>query len=424
MSIASGSQIHETGNDNRLMSTGLIIGLVLIGLFSFSALMGLMGYADDIRDKNNGQAHAISNSAIGFVGLKVLLDETGQNTSLDPNEASHFSGDSLRLYTLTSAFQTDALDELNPESTKLIILPKWNVAPVPKVAGWVRKAPFGEIVSQETLASNLEDFAGDVTLSQADNKDETIAKSYRLALAETGATYTNRFPRLQTIKGSQLDAVLTTESGDILLAKLKGSQSYILSDPDLLNTSGLNTRSGARFALDILNYISERHQTDHYVFDLSLHGIGGRQNMIKVFTQPPFLGITFLIIVMLILIAWQAFLRFGDAKRGAAEDFGEDFHMGPQSLTRTTADFLAIARREASLGDHYANLIRQQALKALHLPGSEAVARQEALNKREDKKSLQPTFSELKKQAQSVTTRHDMLKLADALQDWKRKIIS
>ena len=98
--------------------------------------------------------------------------------------------------------------------------------------------------------------------------------------------------------------------------------------------------------------------------------------------------------------------------------------MGPQSLTRTTADFLAIARREAGLGDDYANLIRQQALKALHLPGSEAVARQEALNKREDKKSLKPTFSELKKQAQSVTTQHDMLKLADALQDWKRKIIS
>lgn len=424
MNIVGGSQIHETGDDNRLMSTGLIVGLVLIGLFSFSALIGLMGYADEIRDKNNGQAHAISNSAIGFVGLKVLLDETGQNTSLDPNEASHVSANNLRIYTLTSAFQTDALDKLNPESTKLIILPKWNVAPVPKIAGWVRKAPYGEIVSPEALASNLEDFAGDVTVSQADNKDETAAKSYRLALAETGATYTDRFPRLQSIEGSRLDAVMTTESGDILLAKLKGSQSYILSDPDLLNTSGLNTRSGARFALDILNYISERHQTDHYVFDLSLHGIGGRQNMIKVFTQPPFLGITFLIIVMLILIAWQAFLRFGDSKRGAAEDFGEDFHMGPQSLTRTTADFLAIARRETSLGDDYANLIRQQALKTLHLPEREAGARQQALNKREDKKSLNPTFADLKKQAQFVTTRQDMLKLADALQDWKRKIIS
>lgn len=424
MNIARGSQIHETGDDNRLMSTGLIVGLVLIGLFSFSALIGLMGYADEIRDKNNGQAHAISNSAIGFAGLKLLLDEAGQSTSLDSNKASHFGGDSLRLYTLTSAFQTDILDELNPESTKLIIFPKWNVAPVPKVAGWVRKSPFGETVSPEILESNLEAFAGDVTVSQADNKGETIAKSYRLALAETGATYTNRFPRLQSIKGSELDAVMTTESGDVILAKLKGSQSYILSDPDLLNTSGLNTRSGARFALDMLSYISERHQTGHYVFDLSLHGIGGRQNMIKVFTQPPFLGITFLIFVMLVLIAWQAFLRFGDAKRGGAEDFGEDFHMGPQSLTRTTANFLAIARREASLGDDYANLIRQQALKTLHLPEREAGARQQALNKREDKKSLNPTFADLKKQAQFVTTRQDMLKLADALQDWKRKIIS
>ncbi len=424
MKIAANPQRRETVSESGLMSTGLIIGLVLIGLFSFTALMGLMGYADDIRDKNNGQAHAISNSAIGFSGLKTLLDETGQTTSLDPNEATHISRNSLRIYTLTSAFQTDILDELNPDSAKLIILPKWNVTAVPKMTGWVRKAPYSEVLSPDNLSSNLEAFAGNINIFQADEQDETLAKSYRLTLAETGAIYTNRIPRLQTVSGSELEAVITTESGDVLLAKLKKSQSYILSDPDLLNTSGLKTRSGARFAYDTLSYLSEREQTDNFVFDLALHGIGGRRNMIKVFTQPPFLGVTFLIIVMSGLIAWQAFLRFGDAKRGHAEDFGEDFQMGPQSLTRTTADFLAIARRETRVSRDYAMLIRQQAIKSLHLPGNEGTRHQEALNRRETKKALSPTFAELNKQAKSVTTRHDMLKVATALQDWKREIIS
>ena len=87
LSAPSKDKIEEV--DSRLMGTGLIIGLILIGLFSFSALIGLTGYADELRSKNNGQAHALSNSAIGFAGLRTLLEESGQFLFLDPNEAAH-----------------------------------------------------------------------------------------------------------------------------------------------------------------------------------------------------------------------------------------------------------------------------------------------------------------------------------------------
>ena len=410
--------------DNRLMSTGLIIGLVLIGLFSFSALIGISGYADDIRNKNNGQAHALSNSAIGFVGLRTLLEETGQNVFLDPNEASNFAGYDFRLYTLTSAYQTDSLDELNTQSPKLIILPKWNVNPVPKSSGWVRKAPYVDVVNVESLASNLEAFAGDITLKQAEDKNAILAKEYQFTFNDSGAAYSSRFPRLQTMEGSRLEPVIVTPSGKIVLAKLKNTQSYILSDPDFLNTSGLKTRSGARFALDVLAEIANQNLTQRYVFDLSIHGIGGRRNMIKLFTQPPFLGTTVLLIALLILIAWQAFLRFGDPRRGTSEDFGEDFHMGPQSLTKTTAEFLAIAKLEPSVTPDYAALIRQQALTALHLTGQSKANRETTLDQREAKKSIQPAFGQLEIRAHSVTTRQEMLDVAKALQDWKKDIIS
>lgn len=416
------SKVSET--DNRLMGTGLIVGLLLIGLFSFSALIGLTGYADDLRDKNNGQAHALSNSAIGFVGLRSLLEDTGQKVFLDPTEASNFADYDLRLYTLTSAYQTDSLDELNTQSPKLVVLPKWNVTLAPKTAGWVRKLPFAEVVNVKGLASNLESFAGDISLSQAEDKKETLPDEHTFTLTETDAVYSNRIPHLQTMKGEGLIPLVVTQSGEVILAKLENTQSYLLSDPDFLNTSGLKTRSGARFALDMLTFISDQNLTERYVFDLSIHGIGGRRNMIKLFTQPPFLGVTLLLIALLVLIAWQAFLRFGDARRGSAEDFGEDFHMGPQSLTRTTADFLAIAKREPSVAEGYASLIRHHALTALHLPGRDSQHREESLDRREAKKALAPTFAELNLQAQSATTRQDMLDAAKALQDWKKDIIS
>tara|TARA_R110002020_G_scaffold169079_3_gene358066 strand:+ start:2892 stop:4166 length:1275 start_codon:yes stop_codon:yes gene_type:complete len=424
MNLMAPSKNKKEEVDGRLMGTGLIIGLILIGIFSFSALIGLTGYADDLRNKNNGQAHALSNSAIGFAGLRVLLEESGQALFLDPNEAAHSSLYDLRIYTLTSSFQTDILDELDPQSPKLIVLPKWNVMPVPKTAGWVRKAPIQEVLNPETLASNLEAFAGEVSFTQAKADNETVSKDYRFSFTPTTTIYSARFPRLQTMEGEELEPLMVTESDQIVLARIKNTQSYLLSDPDFLNTSGLRTRSGARFAMDMLTYISDQNLTERYVLDLAIHGIGGGRNMIKLFTQPPFLGVTFLLVVLVGLLAWQAFLRFGDAKRGSDEDFGEDFHMGPQSLTRTTAEFLAIAKREPSIAKEYATLIRQQALKALHLPGRDPKIRETALDRRETKKELEPTFAELKVKAQSVATRQDMLEVAKLLQDWKKGIIS
>jgi hypothetical protein len=412
----------KPSKNTTLMSTGFIIGLILIGIFSFSALIGLSGYADDIRDKNNGQAHVLSNSAIGYSGLKSLLDDLGFYVTQDPNEAPYFISDTLRIYTLNSTFQTDVLDELNPQAPKLIILPKWNVTPIEGTAGWVRKSPYSEVQGASLLASNLEALVEGIKLQQADGKDETNAKEYQFELIDTGSLYSRRMPRLQTISGDNFIPVIQTEDNKTVLAKVKNTQTYILSDPDFMNTAGLNTRSGAKFAIDIFTYLEASTETYEIIFDLNIHGIGGRQNMVKLFTQPPFLSITVLLLSLIALMGWQAFLRFGDPIKGNAEDFGEDLHMGPQSLTRTTAEFLAIAGREPKVMADYAKLIRDQAHQELQLPGRDPKARNYALDKRESNKGIEPAFESLKTQAEAVTQKHEMIRVAKALQDWKKDI--
>lgn len=404
------------------MSTGFIIGLILIGIFSFSALIGLSGYADDIRDKNNGQAHALSNSAIGYGGLKSFLEELGFYVTLDPNEAPNYVSDNLRIYTLNSSYQTDVLDELNAQSPKLIILPKWTVQPIENTSGWVRKSPYSDLQNKTSLESNLEALMGDIDLKQADDKDETRAKDYNFILHENGANYSRRLERLQSFSGDALLPIVKTDDDKIILTKLKNTQTYVLSDPDLLNTAGLKTKSGAKFAVDMLTYLEAATDTYEITFDLNIHGIGGRQNMVKLFTQPPFLSITVLLIALIALMGWQAFLRFGDPQKGNAEDFGEDLHMGPQSLTRTTAEFLAIAGREPKVMADYAKLIRDQAQYDLQLPGRDPQSRDYALDKRESAKSIGPTFQTLKTDAESVTQKQDMMRVATALQKWKKDI--
>jgi len=145
--------------------------------------------------------------------------------------------------------------------------------------------------------------------------------------------------------------------------------------------------------------------------------------MIKVFTQPPFLSITLLMVALLGLMGWQAFLRFGDPKQGSAEDFGENMQMGPQSLARTTAEFLGLAKRETEIMTDYANMVRHQALEEIGLQGRDNQKRFEALQKRETIKAITPKFEALFEDAQNIKQKHDMTRLAKALQDWKKDII-
>lgn len=415
--------ISTKNTSHQLMGTGFIIGLILIGVFAFSALIGLSGYADDIRDKNNGQAHALSTSAIGFAGLNILLTNLGQDLSLDANEAEYFRQDRLRIYTLNSAYQTDILDELNPDAPKLIILPKWNVSPVPKAPGWVHKTPYGdEVIDIDGLASNFEALLGEVAFEQIHNEEGSAAIEYNFILKGKSRRSTTRLPRLQMVISKSLLPVLTTEEGSVIIGKIEGTKTYLLTDPDFLNTAGLRTQTQARFAMEVLDYIRRDSGANGYTLDLAIHGIGGRRNMVKLFTQPPFLSITFLLIALTALIGWQAFLRFGDPQRGDAEDFGEDMQMGPQSLTRTTAEFLGLAKRETEIMGDYASLVRSQAINELGLSGQDNQSRLKSLQKREIDRAINPTFRALKDEATGLTQKHDMTRLAKALQKWKKEI--
>ena len=72
-----------------LMTPKMIMSLVLIGIFSFTALVTLSGYAGDLRQQNNGQAHALSRSAIGFGGLTRLLGDMDYDVRMARTEMLH-----------------------------------------------------------------------------------------------------------------------------------------------------------------------------------------------------------------------------------------------------------------------------------------------------------------------------------------------
>src|SRR6202000_3481461 len=75
--------VSMSGETAQIMAPRVAIGLVLVSMLSLLAYFALSAYAPDFRNESDGEAHALSKSAIGFAGLRVLLDASGISNSVD-----------------------------------------------------------------------------------------------------------------------------------------------------------------------------------------------------------------------------------------------------------------------------------------------------------------------------------------------------
>ena len=426
--MAKAARITNTleGRDKRtglaaLMTPKMIISLVLIGIFSFTALITLSGYAGDLRQQNNGQAHALSRSAIGFGGLTRLLGDMDYDVRMARTENIKYEDDNaLRIFTISRPFQADGLDELDLNSPTLIIMPKWITVPVKGSAGWVRKG-WGEnhIWDTDNHDRDLKELTGDITFTAVTSEDKSITYTVSSAVGDKSITPGFEIENLQRLKGEKLVDIYRVKAGPVLV-KIQDTETYILSDPDFMNTMGIESKSRARFAVDMIDAVIADTGADprRVDFDLTFHGFGGKTNVIKVLTQPPFLAATLCLLAAGGLIAWQAFSRFGDPLQ-----IKRDYALGKFSLADNAARFIRIAGREPNMAKDYTALIRKQVIKELNLGGRRPQDIDTILGRREETLSIASTYIELHNRAGVTIDNMALMQLAEDLEDWKTKMI-
>ena len=404
---------------SALMSPKMIISLVLIGIFSFAALVTLSGYAGDLRQKNNGQAHALSRSAIGYGGLVRLLGDIGYEVGMARTEnVSADQENTLRVFTLSRAYQADALDDMNLYAPTLIIMPKWITAPVKGNAGWVQKGWGDSTIDVSNHERDLKELTGEITFSAVESDDKSLTYDLEGQYESMSILRGAEIENLQTIKGDNLDVLYKTAEGPVLV-NIIDSSIYILSDPDLLNTMGIGTKTRARFAVDMIDAIIANENADpgRVDFDLTLHGFGGKTNIIKVMTRPPFLAATLCLLAAGALIAWQAFARFGDARATP-----RDYALGKFSLADNAARFIRIAGREPNMADDYAILVRRQVIKALNLQARKPKDIETILRRREKALGLHDGWVDMHNRARNTVDNMALMRLAQDLDNWKAKM--
>ena len=381
-----------------------VIGIIGFGLVAFAAFTLLLGFSGG-PETTDGQAHALSRSAVGFAGIVQLMREAGTPVLLSrkPLDATGADGGLLILTPDPGARAPSTMPDLGPR-TILIVLPKWHVYPNPTHAGWVEQA--GLLPVNQVLGVLPADWKPIVLHRNLGGRPVAIQAADPIPAMSAGSV-----DRLQTFAGEGWTPLLHDGEGGIVLGRQERGP-YVLADPDLLNDLALAEIGGAAQAVALLKALAQGRPI---AFDISLNGYGRSRNLLRLIVEPPLLGATLCALASAALVGLMSIGRFGPVKPS-----GRPLMAGKRALADNAATLIALAGREHRMALPYAELTRSLAARATSAPRHlDRTGVNAHLDRAADLRGLSDRFTTLREQAASVHNRAGLMRVARRLYNWR-----
>ena len=421
MSDAATAPIDSATDEKLLFSPKVVLGMVLAGVFAFSAFVVLSTYAPDLQSGDNGQAHALSKSAVGYGGMVKLLRAMNEPV-LVTRRALSDEGPALAVLTPDTGVARKAyLDTVLTPATTLLVLPKWRGGPDPLHKGWVG--------TQEPLAAKeLTDLLETIKFSNAAMTIDKDTAVHRLTGVPDGPMAglvfeTGPIRNLRTMARPGLIPVLTDERGRIVLGRRGKAEDYVLSDPDLFNTMGLKdvrtARTGVRILQVLRDEAAEYQENRTIAFDVTLNGFSRSRSVLKLAFEPPFVGATLCLVAAALLMGLHAAARFRAVRRGERA-----LALGKDALIDNSAGLIRMAGREPAMAPRYAELQRAAAIRALGGLRSrgarlEGQALTDFLDRQGERFGAADSASSLDEQTRAVRSLGDLMKVVGKWYQWR-----
>lgn len=376
-----------------------------VGIMSFAAVIALLAWSPDLTDRNRAGAHPYSVSAIGYNGLVRLLE--ARETPVSVSRVSrNISAWGNRLIILTPGEFRQQVDEDIPVAAPaLIILPKW-------IGETDRTRP-------EWQSNTLLRTEGSVTLAieRFDEAAEAVRINPPARIRTPYGSFNPSFgDKLQLLQSEYLEPVISAPTGHLLM-KVPDDDIYILSDPDLANTSGLADPENARLMLAMLDDLRFAPDTP-VMFDATLNGFERSTSLLKLALDIPFIGATLTALAALALLGWAALVRFGAPAREERV-----FALGKEALADNTAGLFTMTRRETRMAPGYVALTRKAVMRDLGVPKGLSETDIAALFDRMTvEEGGKPSWSELAGDLRHpATSREDLLSKARRIYAWRKE---
>lgn len=387
-----------------------LIGLLLVGVLGFAALLSLFAFAPDMRGRADSGAHALSPSAIGYAGLARLLRSERQSVLISRgDDADARAQASLIILTPGAPMDEEAWREQITDRPTLIVLPKWIGAPDPTRAGWARNAG---IITEDQIAA-IAAPVDQIVVERREIRARPLLSSAPRAPVAAEPMRLGATDSFQTFASRDLIPWIVDDQDRVLLAAATDRPLFVLSDPDILNTHGLSDYENARTAMAIIAMV--RGGDGPIIFDVSLNGFARTRNPLRLALEPPFLAATLCLVAAALLAGWQAIIRFGAPTRPERA-----FAYGKQALADNSAGLIRLAGAEHKMGESYARAVRDMAARAV---GAPRTLRDEQLTTYLDRvgrhANAETSLSTLTDLARIASDRYRLLRIAQALFNWR-----
>lgn len=390
----------------------VVYGLIAVGIAAFAALVLLIAYGAPLRQAETVRAPMLSPSAVGFKGLAELVGRFHQTYTIsNPNDLDYEDLLVIAVDEGTRPADLARVREQRASRATLLILPKWVTARHHRRHDWVRLIAPG---AGDAVARRL---GLDVRLRIAGNPRGSQAAA-GAGILEGMTMPVPPFP--QVIDGPNLTPLVTLPGGGTLVAQIGERPLYVVADPDLLNNHGLRDPEVARAALaliDGLNATDARSVNFGTFTDSAEAPAPQPPSLIRLAVEPPFLAMTLALLAAALLAGLHGAARFG---RPRPEE--RAIALGKAALVENSAGLIRLARREARLGAAYAEIVRQDAARAVGAPPSLTGAALDAYLDRLSRPD-EPKFTALATRIVWAGDRHELVAAARALFSWKKDII-
>lgn len=388
-----------------------MIVVLVVGVLALAGLGVLSAYAPELKSGDDGGEHGLSRSSIGYGGLVRLLRATGTPVVLSRGALGAGSGDSLLILTPTPRSSPEKLADMRHEGSILVVLPKWQAAPLAEHRGWV--STMGLVPADQALSVLPKAVREGASLSELPGRRSVILQRGRGDRLAGGPIEIENHRRLL---GDQWMPVITDADGLPVVAVHQPTGLYVLADADLLNTQGLKSLAGARTAIDLLD--SLRAEKTPVVFDLTLHGFQRTRNLGRLLLEPPLLGMTLVFAALAAFAGWRAAVRFGPTRQGRRV-----VALGKRALADNTAGLVRMARREHRMATPYALLVRASVARAIGAPRNLTGTELDAfLDRIGTASGATHPYTALAESARAARTPADLMRVARDLHRWTKEM--
>lgn len=413
----------------------VILGLVLFGALAFLGTLYFIGSGQTGRN-GVAEAEATNRGLNGYAALYRMLEKQGHDVSQSRSRKQYKTEGLLILTPSTNADADDirkVIEDRRYIGPTLLIVPKWLAFDAPRQLpgrkpGWVM---LGGSFTPEWVAELGNDLSLEAKIEQAGkgaarwsglglsgvlpNKANVqgFTQGRLVSLAEDGngrilAGYDDDGGCYPVLDGAAGIAGVPTNDCDENRWNVT-----VVAEPDLMNNYGLADPNRALFAMQLVSLVREG-QNVPIIFDMTLAGAGGAQNLLTLAFTPPFVAATLCLLIAMLIVGWRAFRRFGPP---LAE--GRTIAFGKRQLVANAAGFTIRSGRLHLLTTPYNALVARRLAAALGLRSADPEAIDAAVARRTPEA---PVYSQLAARLSQARGPSEILRAAHALKSLERTI--